>query len=1125
MSSSSSYKREEIESQNFANEVYNYDWSSTPLGPMDSWDAGIKTATSLCLKSVFPICLFIGSPYWIQLYNKAWEPILQSKPYAIGKSVKETWPEVSDLIVPMFEGVRTSKKGIYRVDDYYELHRDGYIEEAYFDYTYSPVFKLDGSVWAVSTIAQETTQKVLTARRLKILGEFGRKMPEIESLEKACHITTDVLNNNKDIPYALVYFVESKLNTGSRSMIARLTSTTFDKDDKNEYQFPDYFPDTPKIIDLSKVINNYDDKYVTLKRHVATYSFLNCEESWPLDLVIKKEEPVKVILKDGSQAVLLLANTFCGDQSFAAILICGINRLRTLDEKYLEFLQLVLNQMNTCLLQGKTREEEKKRAKLLADLNSQKVMFFQGISHELKTPLTLMLSPLEDVINISAQDNLTTSKKYQILLVEDNADMRDYLAELLKEFDIHRARDGKDALRVLKKLNKLPDLILSDIMMPNMDGYQLLEVLRTDKRTQTIPIILVSARACEDSRVLGLDKGADDYLSKPFSARDLIARVRTNINLSILRRKIIFQQCRQEEIKQLLLLISEKVTSKLNLDETLQYVAKELYQILPCEKILIISNKHIESISNRIVALFEGSENITNSSSEIDDYYESESQNISNIQEFLKNNPGIDISFNVYCDDVCKDASILSVEIKLNNNIWGWIKAYRPSNSIWLVSEIELLQQISNQISLAVTYANLLEENAEKDIQIKAAEAASITKSQILANTSHELRTPLGAIVGILSSFDRVALTADQNDMINIMSRASDIVLSIINDILDAARLEAQKLTLINRTFYLSNLLEVTIEKFGKRAGAKNIELILNYDVDEVSRYVKSDPERLEQVLSHLLSNSVKFTDKGEIVLKISMQSRDVIDENEENPTYGQILKKENLLVELYDTGIGIDPKYAQNAWKSYSQGDMSVTKKQDGTGLGLSICKSLVEINGGEIKVESQLGKGSKFWFTWNIESLSITSSLFISQFDEINDLMKEKRILVIHPIESMRDAMLKYLKNFNKVDAFDSFDKGINAARRHEELYNKPAYDIAFISLYEDNEAEVMKAVLELKILINHNSLVIIFITFPSNTGIEVAEKLIRKTGGKSFVIYTPITWKKLINQFMHIYQYNIS
>ncbi|RIB22804.1 histidine kinase-like ATPase [Gigaspora rosea] len=722
--------------------------------------------------------------------------------------------------------------------------------------------------------------------------------------------------------------------------------------------------------------------------------------------------------------------------------------------------------------------------------------------------------------NINNDDNKIlekddVSEKYHVLIVDDNNNMRDYLAVLLREFIIYRACDGQHALQVLKKLKKLPDLILSDVMMPNMDGYELLDALRTNVKTQLIPVILLSAKVGEDSKIKGLDKGADDYLLKPFSTRELISRIRTNIKLSIFRRKILFQQYKQEATKQLLLSISSKIFSKSNLDETLQYIVKEIYHILPCERIFIISNERSDSKNNKMVVSYEDSKSITpitNPFMEMDGNNKNESQTFIKSQEY--NNSGIDICMDIYCDYVHKNVSVLSVELWLNNDFWGWIKVHRSSNSIWFDSEIELLQQISNQISLAITCAKLSEENTEKEIQIKAAEVANTAKSQILANTSHELRTPLGAIVGILTSFESAPLTADQKSMINIMGHASDIVLSIINDILDAAKLEAQKITLINRTFDLLELFESIIEKFGKKAGDKKIELIVNYD-DQLPRYVKSDPDRLKRVLTHLLSNSVKFTDKGEILIKISMQSHET-DENRENQTYSKIGKKGNLLIELYDTGIGMDPKYVQHAWKSFSQGDMSITKKQDGTGLGLSICKSLVEINGGEINVESQLGKGSKFWFTWNFEFLS---SLLDKQFDDqMCCTIRQKRILIIHPVENVRNTMLKYLKRIKKVDAFDTFDKAIREAKKYKELFNIFAYDIAFISLYENNEEEVLKAALNLrKLEMNHNNLVIVFIVFPNEGGIKLAKKMVAKVGGATSILYTPITLKKLTNQFI--------
>ncbi|KAF0512849.1 protein-histidine kinase [Gigaspora margarita] len=925
---------------------------------MNSWDPALINAVSLCLKSAFPTCIYV-IPGWIELYNKA-----------LGKPFNEVWPEIYDIITSQFENVRISKKGFFKKDAYFELQRDGYIEEAYFNYTFSPILKSDGSVCAIFSLAQETTHKVLNARRLKIMGEFGHLTSKVESLENACHIVMKVLsNNNADIPYALIYFVDHNL-------IARLIATTFNYDDKKEWNIPDYLPEILEIIDLTKDVDKNYDTYIKLKREAATYTFLKCE-SWPIHLVIKeKRKHIKVLLKNDSQAVLFSTKLDLGEgKVLSAILICGVNQRRTLDEKYMEFLQLVANQMNTFLLHAKSNEEERKRSKTLADLNHQKVMFFQGISHELKTPLTLMLSPLDDLINACSRE------------------------------------------------------------------------------AQIIPYLQI-IRPGEDSKIEGLDRGADDYLIKPFSAQELIARILSNIELSHIRRKIIFQQYKQEEIKQLLLSILDKIFSGLDLNEILLDIVKELCHRLPSQRVFIVLKDQSEFKNNKIIAIYEDSDSecITPKNNlfiEINDTYK-------NKLEFLNNKPGIDICLDVYCDDVCKNVSILSMEIKVNNICWGWIKVYRSPNPIWLDSEIELLQQISNQISLVINYTKILEENTANEIKVKAAEAAIKAKSQILANTSHELRTPLGALVGILSSFEDTSFVADQKDMINIMIRSSDVVLSLVDDILDA------------------NYLRIQLNHLKKKAGAKKIELIVNCEIDMLPRYVKSDPDSLKQVLSNLLSNSIKFTNEGKSVLTISIKLQ-VIEEDKSD----QIIKKGILLIELYDTSTGMDPEYIKHVWKSFSQGIMSITEMQDDIELGLSICKNLVEINGGEINVDNQLGKG-----------------------------------------KDARNAMLKYLKMIEKVDAFDTFDKGIIAAKRYKELNNQSAYDIVFIRLYKNNEEEIIKATLELRELeVNSNHLVIIFIVFPNNEGIELAKKLIEKVGGKTFVLYSPITWKKLTNQFMHI------
>ncbi|KAF0441227.1 protein-histidine kinase [Gigaspora margarita] len=343
----------ENEEQAYIKMVYDYDWSSTVLGPIDSWDPALKNALNLCLHSAFPAYLCIY-PDWISIYNRAWNPMFKSKSscqQALGKPLKETWPEVYDVLNSQFESVRISGKGTFFDDFCYAGEHDGYAEDVFFKHGFSPVIQSDGSVCAIFFLGQETTQNVLSARRLKILNEFSRRISEVTSLENACQIITKVLSdNNADIPYALIYFVDHKSNSGS-------------------------------VKDANKIY----DTYVELKRYHATYSFLKCD-SWPISLLLKEGGHIKVLLKDDSQAVLLLTKISLREgQELSAILICGINPRCTLDEKYMEFLKLTLSHMNTFLLHAKTIEEEKMRSKVLADLNRQKVSFFQGLSHELKS--------------------------------------------------------------------------------------------------------------------------------------------------------------------------------------------------------------------------------------------------------------------------------------------------------------------------------------------------------------------------------------------------------------------------------------------------------------------------------------------------------------------------------------------------------------------------------------------------------------------------------------------------------------------------------------------------------------------------------------------------------------------
>ncbi|CAG8524356.1 3017_t:CDS:10, partial [Acaulospora colombiana] len=648
---------------------------------------------------------------------------------------------------------------------------------------------------------------------------------------------------------------------------------------------------------------------------------------------------------------------------------------------------------------------------------------------------------IQNIIFPSLYDDVSNAHKfiYHILVVDDNTDMRNYLYGLLqKEFKVYSACDGRDALKILRKLQKLPDLILSDVMMPNMNGLELLKTLRSNPVTQLIPMIFLSAKADEDASVEGLEQGADDYLIKPFSIKDLIVRIKANIKLSHLRQQLLLQQKQQSETRELLFSISDKIRSGLNIEKTLSMAIEEICRILSCERIFLIKIDSTNSGEGRIVAFSASDPNEQNLAGRSVPYSfnnekdiqklflkynitDTGSEAVGKLQDVLMNNNEYIVMENSYSRAVGRHASIIAMPIKTNSSAWGWIVVNRAPNRTWLDSEKVFIQQISNQIGLAITHAILMEEKLKKEAQMEAAKAANEAKGQILANTSHELRTPLGAIIGLLSAFENTPLTKDQKEMVQIMTRASDVVLSVINNILDVANLEAQKITLINRNF---DLLQIPI-------GMDNYSM---HDITFDEALFNKDPiTRLQQVLINLLSNSIKFTKTGEIVLRVLMASSD-------ESMIKDSTKKNTIYVELIDTGVGIDPKFMKYIWESFSQADATITRPQDGTGLGLSICKHLVSMNGGKLGVTSELGKGSRFWFTWIVELLPVNQSNLVFPLNA-----RSKRVLVIDPIHVARNTLAKLIgSHVKQVDAFGTVEESIASAKmwkeQHDEIYDLP-------------------------------------------------------------------------------------
>lgn len=398
--------------------------------------------------------------------------------------------------------------------------------------------------------------------------------------------------------------------------------------------------------------------------------------------------------------------------------------------------------------------------------------------------------------------------------------------------------------------------------------------------------------------------------------------------------------------------------------------------------------------------------------------------------------------------------------------------------------EQKLLQLFSLML---VNLSNRVKAQKELTIAMENAKAASLAKSQFLANMSHEIRTPLNAVIGFTDLLKDTELTPVQKEYVQSANTAGQALLGIINDILDFSKIEAGMLQLECVKTDIIELISNTIDIIRPQAEKKNIELLLNYDVD-LPRFAIVDPIRLKQILVNLLSNAIKFTEKGEVELK-------VVHKREAN-------NKAIFHFSVRDTGIGISDEQKHKLFKAFSQADTSTTRKYGGTGLGLVISDLLAKKMGSKIELESQVGVGSIF-------SFDLTLDVEEGQKHTLSDI-KFNFALIIDDNENNRKILSKYLENLN-ID-YTEADNALNALQKYEE--NKDKIDLILCDYHMPyiDGIETIK-MLKQRFNINHSQQPVV-ILHSSSSNPDLFSKCDEL--GIKYRITKPVKFEDLINCF---------
>jgi PAS domain S-box-containing protein len=597
------------------------------------------------------------------------------------------------------------------------------------------------------------------------------------------------------------------------------------------------------------------------------------------------------------------------------------------------------------------------------------------------------------------------NSRIRVLILEDNASDFELMKRELRsagfDYTVEWAQDKKTFLQALDKF--IPNLLLLDYSLPGFDGLSALAL--SQQRFPDIPVIIVSGAIGEEVAIETLKAGATDYVLKQRLTRlgFVIQRALQEAEQRT-ERKRAEDALRQSEERFRLLVDGVKDYAIFMVDPegyvTSWNAGAERIKGWTAEEIL---GKHISCFYLPEAVASGQPERALELASQTGQFEEEGYRVRKDCEVFwantlitaIHNEVGQLRGFAKVTRDIT-ERKLMEMELrKARDELERRVR----ERTVELSQAKEELEIINEELQSEITQHEQLETELVKTKE--SAEAAAEAKAAFLANMSHELRTPMNAVIGYSSLLLDDSLTSEQRDFVEGIRKGGEALLSIINDILDFSRAEKDKIELEHQPLSLKRCIDESLDIVALQAEQKGLNLVytVSYGTPDT---IFGDPGRIRQILVNLLSNAVKFTDKG--VVSVSVSSK-ALEGNTHQITFA-----------VEDTGIGMPRDKMDRLFQPFTQLEYVISRKRDGAGLGLAICKELVELMGGEIRAESEVGKGSILSFTFRAETVP-GKQLDLDEKDrpavyETLSVQKPMAILVAEDNPSNQKVLVRMLK-----------------------------------------------------------------------------------------------------------------